>query len=73
MAFELLCCQGWVPLKKLPYSIYKILEGMNYDDEYDNDDDWTPPTEAELKEMADRRARSDKVSKVMGQYMLKGW
>ena len=35
------------------------------------DDDWTPPTQDELKQMAARRERSNKVSQIMGQYMLK--
>ena len=37
------------------------------------DDEWTPPTQEELAKMAVRRARSDKVSQIMGQYMLKGY
>merc|ERR550519_1791798 len=37
------------------------------------DEDWTPPTEAELKVLAARRERSDKISKLMGDYMLKGY
>ena len=41
---------------------------MNY-----NDDEWKPPTEEEMREMEKRRARSNKVSKLMGEYMLKGY
>jgi len=37
------------------------------------DEEWTPPTEAELKVLAARRERSDKISKLMGDYMLKGY
>ena len=37
-----------------------------------NDDDWQPPTEAEMKVIQARRERSDKISKIMGQYLLKG-
>jgi len=37
------------------------------------DEEWTPPTEAELKVLAARRERSDKISKLMGDYMLKGF
>jgi hypothetical protein len=38
-----------------------------------SDEDWVPPTEAELKVLAARRERSDKISKLMGDYMLKGY
>ncbi|ESO92059.1 hypothetical protein LOTGIDRAFT_217206 [Lottia gigantea] len=34
---------------------------------------WTPPTEAELKIIEARRERSDKISKLMGDYLLKGY
>eukprot|EP00088_Acartia_fossae_P070181 TRINITY_DN932_c0_g1_i3.p1 TRINITY_DN932_c0_g1~~TRINITY_DN932_c0_g1_i3.p1 ORF type:complete len:284 (+),score=62.65 TRINITY_DN932_c0_g1_i3:52-903(+) len=37
------------------------------------EDDWTPPTEAELKVLAAKRERSDKISKRMGDYLLKGY
>jgi len=37
------------------------------------EDDWTPPTDAELKVLAAKRERSDKISKIMGDYMLKGY
>ena len=36
-------------------------------------DDWKPPTEAELKIITAKRERSDKISKLMGEYMLKGY
>ncbi|CAH1792223.1 unnamed protein product [Owenia fusiformis] len=35
--------------------------------------EWTPPTEAEMKAIEARRERSDKISKLMGEYMLKGY
>jgi len=37
------------------------------------DDDWKPPSEAELKVIAAKRERSDKISKRMGDYLLKGY
>jgi uncharacterized Zn finger protein (UPF0148 family) len=36
------------------------------------DNDWKPPTEAEQKVLMARRERSDKISKRMAQYLLKG-
>ena len=42
-------------------------------DKMRDDEEWTPPTEAELKVLASRRERSDKISKLMGDYMLKGY
>jgi len=38
-----------------------------------SDEEWIPPTEQELKVLAARRERSDKISKLMGDYMLKGY
>lgn len=35
--------------------------------------EWRPPTEAEKKVLAARRERSDKISKLMGDYLLKGY
>ena len=35
------------------------------------DDDWTPPSEAEMKVLTAKRERSDKISKLMGDYLLK--
>ena len=37
-----------------------------------NDDDWVPPSEAEMKILAAKRDRSNKISSLMGRYMLKG-
>ena len=37
------------------------------------DDDWSPPTEEEMKVMEARRARSDLISKLMSGYLLKGY
>jgi len=39
----------------------------------DSDDNWLPPSEAEMKILEAKRERSDKISKVMGQYLLKGY
>ena len=36
------------------------------------DEDWTPPTEADMKILTAKRERNDKISKLMGQYLLKG-
>jgi len=38
-----------------------------------DDNEWQPPTEAEMKLLAARRERSDKISQIMGQYLLKGY
>ena len=38
-----------------------------------DDNEWQPPTEAELKILQARRERSDKISKLMGAYLLKGY
>jgi len=47
---------------------------MSEDDNWcPDEDEWTPPTEAELKVIAARRERSDKISKLMGDYLLKGY
>ena len=35
--------------------------------------DWTPPTEAEMKVIQAKKERSDKISKLMGDYLLKGY
>ncbi len=42
-------------------------------DRDDNDLEWVPPTEAELKVINARRERSNKISKLMGDYLLKGY
>ncbi|XP_035480713.2 protein ZNRD2 [Scophthalmus maximus] len=39
----------------------------------DADFEWEPPTEAELKVIHARRERQDKISKLMGAYLLKGY
>ena len=39
----------------------------------DSEDEWTPPSEAEMKVIQAKRERSDKISKVMGDYLLKGY
>ncbi|XP_070774016.1 protein ZNRD2 isoform X1 [Enoplosus armatus] len=39
----------------------------------DKDFEWEPPTEAEMKVIQARRERQDKISKLMGDYLLKGY
>ena len=41
-------------------------------DDSNPDNDWKPPTEAEQKVLRARRERSDKISKRMAEYLLKG-
>ncbi|XP_063342433.1 protein ZNRD2 [Pelmatolapia mariae] len=43
---------------------------LNGDEE---DFKWEPPTEAEMKVIQARRERQDKISKLMGDYLLKGY
>ncbi|XP_076049080.1 protein ZNRD2-like isoform X2 [Oratosquilla oratoria] len=38
-----------------------------------DDNSWTPPSEAELKVIEARRERNNKISALMGQYLLKGY
>jgi len=38
-----------------------------------DEEDWSPPSEAELKVIQAKRERSDKISKLMGDYLLKGY
>ncbi|OQR67736.1 hypothetical protein BIW11_13342 [Tropilaelaps mercedesae] len=37
------------------------------------EDDWIPPTEGELKVIEARRERNEKISSVMGGYLLRGY
>ena len=37
------------------------------------ENEWQPPTEAEMKILQARRERQDKISKLMGGYLLKGY
>lgn len=39
----------------------------------DEDLEWEPPSEAEMKVIQARRERQDQVSKLMGEYLLKGY
>ncbi|KAJ8348278.1 hypothetical protein SKAU_G00268670 [Synaphobranchus kaupii] len=39
----------------------------------DNDFEWEPPSEAEMKVIQARQERQDKISKLMGDYLLKGY
>lgn len=38
-----------------------------------DDMEWKPPSDAELKVIQARRERQDKISKIMGEYLLKGY
>jgi len=38
-----------------------------------DDEEWKPPSAEQLAEIEKRRARSNKISQLMGQYMLKGY
>jgi hypothetical protein len=37
------------------------------------DFEWVPPSEAEMKVIEARRERTDKISQLMGEYLLKGY
>ena len=39
----------------------------------ENDWEWQPPSDAEMKIIQARRERSDRISKIMGSYLLKGY
>ncbi|XP_037092027.1 protein ZNRD2-like [Pollicipes pollicipes] len=39
----------------------------------DDDLDWSPPSEAEMKVIQAKRERADKISSLMGSYLLKGY
>lgn len=39
----------------------------------EEDFEWEPPSEAEMKVIQARRERQDKISKLMGDYLLKGY
>jgi len=41
--------------------------------DFEDDDEWKPPSAAEQKVIAAKRERSDKISKRMGDYLLKGY
>lgn len=43
--------------------------GISFPDDYE----WQPPTEAEMKIIQARRERSNRISKLMGDYLLKGY
>lgn len=45
-----------------------LLPGPGHDDA-----EWQPPSEAELKVIQARRERQDKISKLMSEYLLKGY
>ena len=46
---------------------------MSEDHDDSGDLEWVPPSEAEQKILTARRERSDKISKIMGNYLLKGY
>ncbi|XP_052058473.1 protein ZNRD2-like isoform X1 [Mytilus californianus] len=52
----------------IPMNIMNKSSGMTLDDY-----EWQPPTEAERKIIQARRERSDKISSIMGEYLLKGY
>lgn len=37
------------------------------------EEEWRPPTEAEMDQIRRRRERSDRISQIMSQYMLRGY
>ncbi|KAM8945357.1 protein ZNRD2 [Pelodytes ibericus] len=39
----------------------------------DDDDSWSPPSESELKILRARREHQDRISRLMGDYLLKGY
>lgn len=39
----------------------------------DDEFEWEPPTEAEMKVLEAQRERQNKISKLMGDYLLKGY
>ena len=45
---------------------------MSEDHDDASDLEWVPPTAAEQKVINARRERSDKISKLMGNYLLRG-
>ena len=45
---------------------------MSEDHDDGSDLEWVPPTAAEQKVINARRERSDKISKLMGNYLLRG-
>ncbi len=53
------------------YVQYSLIELFLTPD--DEDFEWEPPTEAEMKVIQARRERQDKISKLMGDYLLKGY
>merc|ERR1711997_755447 len=63
--------------EKKSREIHKSMNVNSTEMSEDHDDgadlEWVPPTEAEQKVINARRERSDKISKLMGDYMLKGY
>lgn len=57
---------GHQPLSRTPLRDNKMASS-------EDDDSWTPPSEAELKVIEAKRERNNKISMLMGQYLLKGY
>uniref|UniRef100_A0AAV2JBQ0 Zinc ribbon domain containing 2 n=1 Tax=Knipowitschia caucasica TaxID=637954 RepID=A0AAV2JBQ0_KNICA len=56
--------------RNVPHSGRSSIMALNGDDE---DFEWEPPSEADMKVIQARRERQDKISKLMGDYLLKGY
>ncbi|XP_054758146.2 uncharacterized protein LOC129264314 [Lytechinus pictus] len=54
-------------------NIAPVEQGLGDQMDLGADCDWTPPTEAEMKVIQAKKERSDKISKLMGDYLLKGY
>jgi uncharacterized Zn finger protein (UPF0148 family) len=50
-----------------------LLDSLLQESKMSDEEDWTPPSEAEMKVLQAKRERSDKISKLMGDYLLKGY
>merc|ERR1712083_1293484 len=63
--------------RKKSREIHNLMNGNSTEMSEDHDDgadlEWVPPTEAEQKVINARRERSNKISKRMGDYLLKGY
>ena len=59
------CVYGSISYKHCSVNVTLLVFAEDYE--------WKPPTEAEMKVLNARRERSDKISKLMGEYMLKGY
>ena len=61
----------------LQYSEKDVCDRPDEEEEEDadagDDEEWQPPPAAELKVLEARRERSDRIAKIMGGYLLKGY